>query len=109
MIETEIQAMVTTTSNDPPAMGWVYIHAETHEVRVGNKAEASENRFGVWEYENGLVMDGKSAFWAVEEEGEWRLYYFEDAAEGEELKRRGKKAVEISVKKTNITELIPSK
>jgi len=103
--------MVTTTCNDPPAMGWVYVHAETHEVRVGNKAEASEHKFGVWEYENGLVMDGKSAFWAVKGdggEGEWRLYYFEDGAEGEK-ERRGKKAVEISVKKANITELIPSK
>ena len=115
MLGTEIGAMVTTTCNNPPAMGWVYVHAETHEVRVGNKAEALEHRFGVWAYENGLVMDGKSAFWAVEGdagEGGWRLYYFEDGDEGEKEWRRrrgGKKAVEISVKKTNITDLIPSK
>jgi len=109
--------MVTTTCNDPPAMGWVYVHGGTHEVRVGNKAEASEHRFGVWGYENGLLMDGKSAFWAVEEEegdgggGEWRLYYFEDGDEGEEERRKGKgkKAVEVSVKKTNISDLIPPK
>ncbi|CUS15572.1 unnamed protein product [Tuber aestivum] len=109
MLETEIKAMVTTTCNDPPAMGWVYVHAETHEVRVGNRAEASGHRFGVWGYENGLVMDGRSAFWAVEGDGggagEWGLYYLED---GDEVAGEGK-AVEVGVRKTNISDLIPPK
>ncbi|KAG0640747.1 hypothetical protein HOY80DRAFT_1135763 [Tuber brumale] len=123
MLETEIKAMVTTTCNDPPAMGWVYVHAETHEMRVGNRAEASEHRFGVWGYENGLVMDGKSAFWAIEGDGDgeggggWGLYYFEDGdgagggggGGGGRGERRGKRTVEVSVKKTNITDLIPPK
>ncbi|KAG0137943.1 hypothetical protein HOY82DRAFT_535275 [Tuber indicum] len=111
MLETEIRAMVTTTCNDPPAMGWVYVHAGTHEVRVGSRAEASENRFGVWGYEGGLVMDGKSAFWAVEVGGgEWGLYYFEDGyGAGGGGGGGGKRAVEVGVKKTNITDLIPSK
>lgn len=67
------------TSMNPPAMGWIFFDKETLKGRWGNKSASIDNIKGPWDwtdYEDGMTLEGKEAFVAVEEEpGEWALYF----------------------------------
>lgn len=103
--------MVTTTCNDPPAMGWVYVHSETGGVMVGKVAEATDHAFGPWGYDGSVVLDEKEGFVAVKEEGGeedcWRLYFVQK--EDREQMLKGKRWDGINIRKCFISDLIPQK
>jgi len=75
------EGMVTTISNDPPFLNWVYVDRETHELRYGIRDEAEVNRVGPWDstkIERRLTFEGWEGFIAVEEtvgSGLWALYF----------------------------------
>ncbi|KAK5166131.1 uncharacterized protein LTR77_008392 [Saxophila tyrrhenica] len=75
------EGMVTTISNDPPFLNWVYVDRATHEVKYGVRDEAEPHRVGPWDttkFERRLMFEGWEGFIAVEEtegSGLWALYF----------------------------------
>lgn len=73
---------------NPPLLNWIYADKDTYELKYGNRTQSVEHLVGPWDWtedEKTILLEGKSAFVAVEEEeGEWALYYDRD---GDELAR----------------------
>ncbi|KAF2170516.1 hypothetical protein M409DRAFT_35964, partial [Zasmidium cellare ATCC 36951] len=75
------EGMVTTISDDPPFLNWVYVDRQTHEVKYGIRDEAQPHVVGPWDvtkYDRRLTCEGWEGFVAVEEEDGcplWALYF----------------------------------
>lgn len=67
------------TSDDPPAMGWIYVDKDTLEVKYGNRSASIKHIVGPWDWtedEEGLILEKQEAFVAVQEQpGVWAIYY----------------------------------
>ncbi|KAI9167878.1 LOW QUALITY PROTEIN: hypothetical protein HJFPF1_04019 [Paramyrothecium foliicola] len=66
--------LVTTISDDPPMLNWVYVNKDTHVVEFGGRKDTLEHVIGPWgwsEDEKLLTLEGNiDSFVAVREEGE---------------------------------------
>lgn len=75
------EGMVTTISNDPPFLNWVYVDRTSHEVKYGVRAESNTHRVGPFDctkVDRRLMFEGWEGFIAVEEtegSGLWALYF----------------------------------
>lgn len=75
------EGMVTTISDDPPFLNWVYVDRETHEVKYGVRDQAEPQFVGPWDVtkaDRRLTFQGWEGFVAVEEtegSGLWALYF----------------------------------
>ena len=73
--------MVTTISDDPPFLNWVYVDRNTHEVKYGVRGDAESHLVGPWDntkVDRRLTFQGWEGFVAVEEsDGSplWALYF----------------------------------
>lgn len=103
-INSATHALVSSTSYDPPALGWIYADKATRRVRYGNRNEAGEGLFGPWTYDSfGLNLEDWYEFVAVEEEeGLWALYAAVKGAEGAG-------GVRVRLVQEAIEELIPGR
>lgn len=78
------EGMVTTISDDPPFLNWVYVDQETHEVKYGVRADAQPHIVGPWDctqVDRRLTFENWEGFIAVEEEDGsdfWALYFDRD-------------------------------
>lgn len=73
------EGYVSTISDDPPMLNWIYVDRDTHEIKYGTKSESEGHLLGPW---NCTPVDKRATFneWegfcAVEEErGKWALYF----------------------------------
>jgi hypothetical protein len=75
--------LVSTVSDNPPMLNWIYADRNTLDLKYGNRSQSFENIVGPWDWttdEQGVTLDGKELFAAVEEEaGVWALYYDRNA------------------------------
>ncbi|KAJ9209968.1 hypothetical protein DTO166G4_8440 [Paecilomyces variotii] len=75
--------LVTTVSDDPPMLNWLYADKDTHEVKYGNRTQSIAHVVGPWDWTNdetGVTLEKKDRFVAVEEEdGKWAIYFDRDA------------------------------
>lgn len=75
------EGMVTTVSEDPPFLNWVFVDRATHEVKYGVRDQAEPQLVGPWDVtkaDRRLMFQGWEGFVAVEEtEGDplWALYF----------------------------------
>lgn len=75
------ESMVTTISDDPPFLNWVYVDSKTHEVKYGVRDDAEPHLKGPWDVtkaDKRLTFEGWEGFVAVEEtegSGLWALYF----------------------------------
>lgn len=75
------EGMVTTISDDPPFLNWVYVDKETHEVKYGVRDDTREHLCGPFDatkMDRRLTFEGWEGFVAVEEEedsGLWAVYF----------------------------------
>lgn len=88
---------MTTISSNPPALGWIYVDQDTHELKYGNRSQSIEHVVGPWDWidnEKTVMLENKKgAFVAVEEEdgSGWGVYYDRDEDELEGvLEEQGK-------------------
>ena len=99
--ESHHRGLVSLTSANPPAMGWLYADKTTLELKYGNRSASVDNIFGPWDWtpdEEGVTLEGKEAFVAVEEgEGVWAVY-FDRGEDGAGLPP-GKRILPISVER----------
>ncbi|KAE8849154.1 hypothetical protein HRS9122_03170 [Pyrenophora teres f. teres] len=110
------RGLVTTISDDPPMLNWVYCDKETYELRYSNRTGSIAHHVGVWDWtedETHLTFEGWEGFVAVDEwdgadedpstrwgkEGlRWAVYYDKDD-NGLRGKHKGRDMFEISLKR----------
>lgn len=70
---------VSTISDEPPQLNWVYVDKDTYEVKHGLRKEAEGHFVGPWNctpIDKRLTFDGWEGFIVVEEsENTWALYF----------------------------------
>ena len=100
------EGMVTTISDDPPFLNWVYVDCDTYEVKYGVRAESDPHRAGPFDctkIDRRLTFEGWEGFIAVEEEegsGLWALYFDCDddgLRGGERVGSKGKRMLEVEI------------
>jgi len=75
------EGLVSTISDDPPMLNWIYVDKETHEVKYGVRTEAEHHYCGPWdctEVDRRVTFEGWEGFVAVQEDedlDEWALYF----------------------------------
>jgi hypothetical protein len=110
------RGLVSTISDDPPMLNWIYIDKETYELRYSNRSGSIEHHVGVWDWtedETHLTFEGWEGFMAIDEwdgadedpttpwgkEGlRWALYFDKDD-NGLKGRRKGKDMFEVSLKR----------
>ena len=94
------EGLVSTISNDPPQLNWIYVNIDTYQVKYGNRKESEDHHVGPWDctkIDKRLIFECWEGFMAVEEEkGVWGLYFDrnDDALKG---KADGKRKLEIEL------------
>ncbi|KAI5202223.1 hypothetical protein E4T38_05736 [Aureobasidium subglaciale] len=110
------EGMVTTISDDPPFLNWVYLDRDTYEVKYGIRVEAEPHLVGPWDctpIDRRLIFNGWEGFVIVQEDEEsdlWALYFDrdDDGLRGEEkMGTQGKRMllVEASRKEMRKTKM----
>ena len=51
------RGLVTTISDDPPMLNWIYVDKNTLELKHGNRTQSIAHRVGNWGYNNGVDED----------------------------------------------------
>ncbi|KAF1986762.1 hypothetical protein K402DRAFT_331901 [Aulographum hederae CBS 113979] len=73
------RGLVSTISEDPPMLNWIYVDKDTLEVKHGNRTGSIEHIVGEWDWTEdmaGIMLEDWEGFVAVEEEeGIWALYF----------------------------------
>ncbi|KEQ75991.1 hypothetical protein M436DRAFT_17395, partial [Aureobasidium namibiae CBS 147.97] len=78
------EGMVTTISDDPPFLNWVYLDRNTYEVKYGIRVEAEPHHVGPWDctpIDRRLTFEGWEGFVIVQEDEDsdlWALYFDRD-------------------------------
>jgi len=95
--------LVSTVSDDPPMLNWIYVDKNTMELKYGNRTQSREHHVGPWDWtedRSRLVIENQELFASVEEEpGVWAVYYDrnDDGLNG--VVGREKSVVEISLER----------
>ncbi|KAK7179067.1 hypothetical protein DPSP01_003428 [Paraphaeosphaeria sporulosa] len=77
------EGLVSTISDDPPQLNWIYVDRDTHEVKYGNREVSESHVIGPWDVTKGpdkrVTLEGWEGFMAVKYgPGEWALYFDRD-------------------------------
>lgn len=71
--------MVSTISNDPPQLNWIYVDRDTCEVKYGDRIASEPHIIGPWDVtkmDRRVMLTGWEGFMAVQYgPGEWALYF----------------------------------
>ncbi|RYO93387.1 hypothetical protein DL766_000777 [Monosporascus sp. MC13-8B] len=80
--DTQYEGLVSTISDDPPVLNWIYVDKNTYEVKYGVRAEAQEHLTGPFDctrQDRRMTLEGWEGFVAVEEFPRiWALYFDRD-------------------------------
>lgn len=101
--------MVSTISDDPPMLNWIYVDKDTMEVKYSNRSGSIAHHVGDFDWtqedpsDSDVTFDGWEGFLAVEEKrqsgeerSEWALYFDMDD-DGLKKYKNGRKTVEVSL------------
>ncbi|KAE9966434.1 hypothetical protein BLS_003289 [Venturia inaequalis] len=92
------EGLVSTISDDPPQLNWIYVDADTYEVKYGNRSESQDHIVGPWDctkLDRRVTMEGWEGFVAVREgPGNWAIYFDRD---DDALEGRFKRSVEVTL------------
>lgn len=71
--------MVSTISNDPPQLAWIYVDCDTCEVKFGDRIASEPHIIGPWDVtkmDRRVKLTGWEGFMAVRYgPGDWALYF----------------------------------
>lgn len=78
------RGLVSTISDDPPMLNWIYVDRDTYSLRYGNRSASIQHIVGEWDWtedESCVTLDGWEGFVAVDEssamsEEEWEQTEF---------------------------------
>jgi hypothetical protein len=78
----KIRGLVSTISEQPPTLNWIYVDRNTMELKYGSREQAHSHilgPFGWTEDQDGLTLEHWEGFVAVEERKDtWALYFDRD-------------------------------
>lgn len=89
--EEQHMGLVSMTSDNPPALGWIFVDADTRAVRYGGRKDTIGHVIGPWHWtpnEKFLTLrESGEGFAAIkEEEGErWAVYWDPDGGLREQV------------------------
>ncbi|KAF2429004.1 hypothetical protein EJ08DRAFT_671249 [Tothia fuscella] len=73
------EGLVSTISDDPPQLNWIYVNIETHELKYGTRLDSEDHITGPWDctkVDKRLTLEGWEGFIAVYVgPGEWQLFF----------------------------------
>ncbi|KDN61092.1 hypothetical protein CSUB01_07045 [Colletotrichum sublineola] len=100
--EEQYRGLVSTISDDPPMLNWIYVDADTRAMRHGGRKDTVDHVIGPWgwtEDEKYLSLRGSGlGFVAVlEDNGKWAIYWDPDGRLRESYEEED--CVEISLKR----------
>ncbi|KAI0104494.1 hypothetical protein F4814DRAFT_455777 [Daldinia grandis] len=76
------EGLVSTISDDPPMLNWIYVDKDTYEVKYGVRADAQAHITGPFDctrQDRRMTLEGWEGFAAVEEfPGVWAIYFDRD-------------------------------
>ncbi|KAF4119574.1 hypothetical protein GMORB2_4704 [Geosmithia morbida] len=78
--EEKHRGLVSFISNDPPALNWIYVDAETHALRYGGRKDTMGHTIGPWgwsEDEHFLDLEDDPAKFVArrQDDGRWAVYW----------------------------------
>jgi hypothetical protein len=77
--EREFEGLVSTISLDPPMLNWIFVDAETLQLRYGTRSDSVGHVVGPWGWnqdESLLELEEFEGFVAVkEDDGSWGVYF----------------------------------
>ncbi|KAI2462812.1 hypothetical protein F4781DRAFT_172162 [Annulohypoxylon bovei var. microspora] len=80
--EKPFEGLVSTISDDPPMLNWIYVDKDTYEVKYGVRADAQPHIVGPFDctrQDRRMILESWEGFVAVEEfPGIWALYFDRD-------------------------------
>ncbi|OQV04520.1 hypothetical protein CLAIMM_09383 [Cladophialophora immunda] len=80
--DTKYEGVVSTISDIPPILNWIYVDRDTYEVKYGLRVDAQPHVTGPWNctrQDRRMTLEGWEGFVVVEEEpGLWALYFDRD-------------------------------
>ena len=96
--------LVSTISNEPPILNWIYVDKRTRELKYGNRTQSREHVVGSWDWDvsdeddpGGLVLEGEEAAVAVRSSADsWEIRW---ADEDGAVHAAGKELVEVSLER----------
>ncbi|KAF2100175.1 hypothetical protein NA57DRAFT_54274 [Rhizodiscina lignyota] len=95
------EGFVSTISDEPPQLNWIYVDEDTHEVKYGNREESEPHVIGPWDctpVDKRVTLEGWEGFLAVRDApGEWALYFDRDDDGLKEIVSHSKRKVEVEL------------
>lgn len=94
------EGLVSTITDDPPQLNWIYIDNATYEVKYGNKLESEDQLVGPWnctKVDRRITFDGWEGFLVVDEAPDTWALYFDLEDNGLKGKVIGKRKLEIEL------------
>lgn len=79
--DAKYSGLVSTISDDPPIMNWIYIDRDSYEVKFGTRPYAEHNYNGPFDctrQDRRLTFGGWEGFLVVQEGDFWALYFDRD-------------------------------
>ncbi|TGJ80512.1 hypothetical protein E0Z10_g8257 [Xylaria hypoxylon] len=80
--DTAYEGLVSTISDDPPMLNWIYVDRDTYEIKYGLRTDAQAHLTGPFDctrQDRRMTLDGWEGFVAVEDyPGMWALYFDRD-------------------------------
>jgi hypothetical protein len=64
------RGLVSTISDDPPMLNWIYVDTTTHCLHYGNRSTSISHMVGEWDWtsdESAVTLDGWEGFVAIDE------------------------------------------
>jgi hypothetical protein len=107
------RGLVSTISNDPPMLNWIFCDKNTLELKYGNRTGSIQHIVGPWDWtedEAGIMLEHWEGFVAVEEEEredglKWAVYYDKyDDDLGNGGKVNGKRRLQFSLERRVLPE-----
>jgi hypothetical protein len=73
------EGLVSTISDEPPQLNWIYVNSDTYEVKYGTRVVSEPHLIGPWDctrIDKRLTLESWEGFMAVREgPGLWALYF----------------------------------
>ncbi|KAI1778431.1 hypothetical protein F4818DRAFT_301314 [Hypoxylon cercidicola] len=103
--DTKYSGLVSTISDDPPIMNWIYVDRDTYKIKFGTRAWAQPNWPGPFDcsrQDRRLTFAGWEGFFAVKEGEFWTLYFDVDQDNLKSKVKEGTPVLEVELLRTEI-------
>ncbi|KAI8629977.1 hypothetical protein F5Y19DRAFT_474922 [Xylariaceae sp. FL1651] len=110
--ETSVSGLVSTISDEPPVMNWIYVDRWSYELKFGTRAWADDNLpvpFDCSRQDRRLTFGGWEGFVAVKEGDFWALYFDVDQDNLKAKVTEGTPVLEIELLRVEMRMPRPSK